>query len=91
MKDAVNELMDCISDAEKVKEFKEIVNGVKGVINVGDIKLRSYGPKLFVELSVAVDNNLSVEEGHDVARSVKNHLKDKYSSVQDVLVHVDPC
>ncbi len=90
LKEAVNELMDCIPDVEKVKEYKEIVNGIKGVINVDDIKLRSYGPKLYVELSVAVDNNLSVGEGHDVARNVKDHLKDNYSSVQDVLVHVDP-
>lgn len=90
LKDAVNELMDCIPDREKVKEFKEIVDGVKGVISVGDIKLRSYGPKLFVELSVSVDNNLSVGEGHDVAKRVMNQLKDKDCSIQDVLVHVDP-
>lgn len=90
LKDAINELMDSTLDPEKVKEFSDIVNDVNGVINVADIKLRSYGPKLFVELSVAVDNKLSVGEGHNVAENVKKQLKDKDKSVQDVLVHVDP-
>jgi len=90
LKDAVNELMDCIPDLSQVKEFKQIANAVNRVNNVGDIKLRSYGPSIFVEISVAVDNNLTVGEGHNVAKDVEKRLKDSDESIQDVLVHVDP-
>ncbi|SDL02629.1 cation diffusion facilitator family transporter [Halanaerobium congolense] len=90
LKDAVNELMDCIPDLSQVKEFKQIANAVNRVNNVGDIKLRSYGPSIFVEISIAVDNNLTVGEGHNVAKDVEKRLKDSDESIQDVLVHVDP-
>ncbi len=90
LRDAINELMDGVPDKKKIYKIKEIIQDLEGVIEVGDIKLRSYGPQVFVDLSVVVDDKLSVIEGHQVAADVKAHIKNADSSVAEVMVHIDP-
>ncbi|ACL69164.1 cation diffusion facilitator family transporter [Halothermothrix orenii] len=90
IKEAVHELMDGIPDEDKIVKIRKIAENVSGVKDIGDIKIRSYGPHLIVDLTVAVDKNLKVIEGHQVAANIKNELLNSDSNVEDVLVHVDP-
>jgi len=41
-------------------------------------------------MHVIVNGNLSVYEGHLIAHSVKDKLKDVFPSVSDVLCHIEP-
>lgn len=90
LKEAVHELMDGIPDHSKLNNYRDIVENVKGVKDVREIKLRSYGPKLVIDLTVAVDKNMTVIEGHRVAANVKKELLKIDSDVEEVMVHVDP-
>lgn len=90
LRDAINELMDGVPDNKKIGKFKEITRNVEGVIEVGDIKLRSYGPQIFIDLSVVVEDRLSVVEGHQVATDVKSRIMSADDSVAEVMVHIDP-
>ncbi|MEJ6951314.1 cation diffusion facilitator family transporter [Natronospora cellulosivora (SeqCode)] len=88
--EAVNELMDGVVDESKIDDYKKIVRAVHGVKDVGDIKLRLYGHKILVDLTLAVDQNLTVAKGHQVAAKVSTELKEQDASIKDVLIHVDP-
>jgi divalent metal cation (Fe/Co/Zn/Cd) transporter len=52
--------------------------------------LRAYGPNLYVDLAIVVDDQLTVIEGHRIAVKVKNKIIDDNDKVQEVMVHVDP-
>ncbi len=43
-----------------------------------------------VDLHIIVDGKLSVKEGHDISHFVKDHLLNKLSKLQDVLIHIEP-
>jgi cation diffusion facilitator family transporter len=90
LKDAIHELMDGVMDEEKISEFREKAFQVKGVKKVEDIKLRPYGPKYYIDLSVSVDDELSVAKGHEVAVKVREKLREYNSEVKEVMVHIDP-
>ncbi|TDL75458.1 hypothetical protein E2R56_06505 [Rhodococcus qingshengii] len=67
---------------------QEITNcyGCKGV---EDIRARNYGNKIFVDISIFVNSNLDVKDGHEIASMVEDKLI-KDHSVYDVVVHVKP-
>lgn len=90
MRDTSYELMDGRPEKEKIEKIKKLAASIEGVINIYDIKLRSYGPNYIVDLKIVVDDYLSVVEGHNIASRVESKIIDNSDHVKDVLVHVDP-
>ncbi|AGB41459.1 cation diffusion facilitator family transporter [Halobacteroides halobius DSM 5150] len=90
LQDAIDELMDAIPNQDKMSGIVDQVNSLERVITVGDIKLRTYGPYLYVDLNVVVNNELTVVEGHKIAVEVKKRIKNLYPKVEEVMVHIDP-
>jgi len=43
-----------------------------------------------IDIEVAVDSKLTVEQGHRVAAGVRSRLLNEIEHVQDVMVHVNP-
>ncbi|RCW50747.1 MULTISPECIES: cation diffusion facilitator family transporter [unclassified Halanaerobium] len=90
MRDSSNELMDGLPEEGKIEQIKKLSQNVSGVIEVEEIKIRSYGPKFIADIIIVVDDNLTVGEGHDIAAKVKRNIMDVEKDFKDVLVHVDP-
>lgn len=63
--------------------------GVEGVMSVGQVRVRRSGPRVFVDLSVEVDRNLSFERTHAIADDVESRIR-AISPGADVVIHTDP-
>lgn len=90
LKSTSYELMDGRPAREKVDEITKIAAKISGVIDVYDLKLRSYGPNYIVDLKIVVQDQLSVVEGHNIACQVESQIIEQQADVKDVMVHVDP-
>lgn len=90
MRDTSYELMDGRPDKEKINQIRELSASISGVIEIHDIKLRSYGPNYIVDLKIVVEDQLSVVEGHNIACQVEKKIVNNSEDVKDVMVHVDP-
>lgn len=90
LRDTSYELMDGRPDKEKIEEIRSIADSIEGVIDVYDLKIRSYGPHYIADLKIVVRDQLTVAEGHNIACKVKNKVIEQSNNVKDVLVHVDP-
>ena len=87
---SINEVVDKSAPEEFVKEITKIAINYKGVKEINDIKTRLFGNKLYVELEIAVDANISVKEGHDIAEGIHNLIEDKYNNIKHIMIHVNP-
>ncbi|MGG1550412.1 cation diffusion facilitator family transporter [Paenibacillus ferrarius] len=76
-------------DEEELRKYKVTIAAVDGVENVLDIKGRSHGNQIFVDLTIAVRSELSVSDSHDITENVENELIDKHQ-VHHVHVHIEP-
>jgi cation diffusion facilitator family transporter len=63
---------------------------VPGVHDVAEVRARWIGHRLTLELNVAVNSDLTVTEGHAVAREVRHQVLHHVAHVASVTVHVDP-
>lgn len=77
-------------DSKVVPEIKHAVNHVKGVCDVTEVRVRWLGHRLHAELNIAVSPELSVEEGHDIAREVRHQLLHHLRYLSNATVHIDP-
>jgi cation diffusion facilitator family transporter len=73
-----------------VEEIREAAGHVKGVEKVTQVRARWLGHRLHAELNVSVASQLSVAEGHGVAKEVQHELLHHMSYLSSVIVHVDP-
>ncbi|MCQ2771882.1 MAG: cation diffusion facilitator family transporter [Bacilli bacterium] len=89
-KAAVNEVVDHSAPEEFEKEIRNITTSTKGVLNINSLKTRQFGNKFYVELEIAVDGSITVEEGHNIAKSVHDKIESNFSNIKHCMVHVDP-
>ena len=88
---AVKDLMDTAPSDEIINELKDAAYEANGVEGVQDIKVRKHGSKLFVDMKICVDSNITVSEGHGAAARAKENIIKSNEYIQDVLIHVNPC
>src|SRR5215218_7077403 len=77
-------------DLKVNNEIRHAASHVWGVEDVAEVRARWLGHRLRAEVNVAVDPELSVEDGHAIAREVNHQLLHELRYLDMVVVHVDP-
>jgi len=71
------------------REFREVAGRVEGVMNVGRVRVRRSGPRVFVDIGLDVDRYLSVENIRNIAQAVEAEIE-RLSPGADVVVQANP-
>ncbi|MEW6243545.1 MAG: cation diffusion facilitator family transporter [Bacillota bacterium] len=87
---ALDQLLDASVDSDTLQIAEKAVLARDGVSRVDFVAARRYGQYLYFDIGISVDNDLSVEEGHNVATSAKRSLYSLIPRVSGVLIHVNP-
>jgi cation diffusion facilitator family transporter len=77
-------------EPEAIEEIRHAACHVPGVEDVSEVRARWLGHRLHAEVNVAVDPDLSVDEGHAIAREVNHQLLHHLSYLSGAVIHVDP-
>ncbi|TXC89553.1 cation transporter [Metabacillus litoralis] len=76
-------------DEELLNQYKETISQVEEVKEIKDIKARSYGNNVVVDIVIAVDSSLDFNSAHDISSTVENKLMDNHE-IYTVHAHVEP-
>lgn len=87
---SASELMDVQAAPEFVDRIRVAALDVAGVEEVETLWVRKSGLEFFADMHIEVDQHLSVAEGHRIGHQVKDQLLNQFSSLRDVLVHLEP-
>ncbi len=87
--EGLRDLMDTGLSEDQTQEFQKIIDGIPEVIKFHDLRTRTLGGEIFMDIHILVDTDLTVTEGHAAAERVRRSLINAFNRVQDVLVHVD--
>jgi len=63
---------------------------VEGVLDTHDLRVRTSGGLYQMEAHIVVDGQLTVAEGHRIAKAVERCLIEEVEDLDRVIVHVDP-
>lgn len=90
LKDALAKMLDTAVSEEIEKDIIDLVKENRAVLNIDDIKTRLFGSKIYVDLEIAVDANLSLIEAHNIAEDIHNQVEEKIPHCKHCMVHVNP-
>lgn len=86
----MRELVDTGLAQEALSQIKTIIDKVPGVRHRHQLRTRSMGGSVFVDVHVLIDPMISVSEGHHIGEIIALNLRDGLKSIKDVTVHIDP-
>lgn len=85
----INELVDTALPPERVKEFRDVVNAIEGVVSVHDFKSRGMGNQAILEMHIQVKPYLSAAEAHFIGDSAVQALQSTFDDIGHVIFHID--
>jgi cation diffusion facilitator family transporter len=88
--DAVNRLVDHSCSEEEIEEIKNIVLEIDGVKRIDNLMTRRFGSKVYVDLEIAQDGNLTLYQSHETAEKVHDRIEEKIKDVKHCMIHVNP-
>lgn len=77
-------------DPDVIDDLRHEAGHVTGVVDVTEVRARWVGHRLYAEVNVAVPPDLSVAEGHAIAKEVHHRLLHRVPYVGAATIHVDP-
>lgn len=87
---SVKELIDSAADEDTIEDIKKIILGTEGVIQIDELKTRIHANKLYVDVEIAVNKDLSLSTAHDIAEDVHEKIEKYIKKVKHCMVHVNP-
>lgn len=85
---AFNALMDRRADLATVRRIERIAAEHPGVRGFHDLKTRTAGAKLFVQIHIELDGDQTLREAHDIGAALRRRILDAVPNAE-VIVHKD--
>ncbi|MBA2873620.1 cation diffusion facilitator family transporter [Anoxybacillus caldiproteolyticus] len=88
-KESIHATLDHVLHDEETIHLREAVLSFPDVKQIHELHAREHGHYVIVDLKIAVDPSITVEEGHRIGKKVKEKLL-TLPHVHNVMVHINP-
>lgn len=89
-REALLELIETSLPHSNENEILDIARGIDGVHNPHDLKTRKIGNNIAIDLHINVDNQLNVEQAHDITVELEEELRKVYGEETFISIHTEP-
>jgi len=90
LRDAMREFTDTAPKPEIIGKIRQCALSVNGVLDTHDLRIRTSGGLYQMEIHIVVDGQLTVLEGHKIAKAVEGCLFEDVGNFSSITIHVDP-
>ncbi|MGE4353403.1 MAG: cation diffusion facilitator family transporter, partial [Oscillospiraceae bacterium] len=88
--DACSKLVDSSGNPDVIYRIEQVVKRNNEVLSIDIIKTRQFGSKLYVDLEITLDHNITFEHSHQVAHYLHDNIESTISDVKHCMIHVNP-
>lgn len=89
-RNSIDVLMEKSIDEDKLEEILQVVHSIPEVKRLDRIRAREHGHYIIVDVRIGISAELSIQEGHDICKKVKQAVINQNPLVEEVLVHINP-
>ena len=90
LRESVGGLMDEVADPEAMAELRRIISEhADGAIEAHDVRTRTAGSVIFVEVHLVVPGRMAVEDAHAICDRIERALRERIGSAV-INIHVEP-
>jgi cation diffusion facilitator family transporter len=88
--EAFNILLERSINQETLQEYVAVILTFPEVKRIDRIRAREHGHYVLVDLRIAINHSMTIKEGHDLSKKIKETLMGKYDNIKEVLIHLNP-
>lgn len=89
--DAIDKMVDHSCDASTEEAIRKCALEQEGVIQVDFLQTRVFGNRIYVDIEISADGNMSLYNAHNIAETVHDAIESAFVKVKHIMVHVNPC
>lgn len=88
--DAIDKMVDRSCSEEFENEIRECVMENERVLGIDLLQTRIFGNKIYVDLEISVDSEMSLKGAHIIAENVHDRIEERFEKIKHIMVHVNP-
>jgi cation diffusion facilitator family transporter len=88
--EAFDILLERSVNSEILQDYMTIISEFTEVRRIDRIRAREHGHYVLVDLRIAIDHSMTIKEGHDLSKEIKESLMGKFDNIKEVLIHLNP-
>ena len=89
-REAIRKMTDEACDEAIEAKMRTCIMACEGVKGVDMLKTRLFGNRIYVEIEIAVDKDMRLEDAHNIAEEVHDGIEREFEDVKHCTVHVNP-
>lgn len=89
-KDAFQKMVDHSCDEETLQKYKDTILSEEDVLGIHTIKTRMFGSKVYVDIELLLDGNISLLKAHEIAERIHDRLEKEYPDIKHCMIHTEP-
>ena len=90
LSDALERMTDHACAPELAEEMTTSVLSQPGVLGVDALNTRLFGDRIYVDVEIQADGELTLNETHATAQAVHDALEEGFPQIKHCMVHVNP-
>jgi cation diffusion facilitator family transporter len=87
---SVNVLMESNVSVEKQNFYESIILSYPVVKRIDLLRAREHGNYILIDIRLSVPGEMTIKDGHDITRQIRDHIRQKDPKVEEVLIHLNP-
>ena len=89
-REAIDQMVDHSCSEETEEAIRTTAVAQDGVRGVELLRTRMFGNRVYVDLEISADPNLTLAAAHEIAERVHDAIEQTYPEVKHIMVHVNP-
>jgi cation diffusion facilitator family transporter len=88
--EAFDILLERSINSVTLQDYIAIISEFTEVKRIDQIRAREHGHYVLVDLRISIEHSMTIKEGHDLSKEIKEHLMGKFDNIKEVLIHLNP-
>ncbi len=89
-KESSDKVIDKACDQKQFLEIHQFITVYPHIRRIDLLKTRQFASKIYIDVEIALDGQLSLYEAHAIAEGLHDALETQFSTVKHCMVHVNP-
>jgi len=89
-REAISKMTDKACDETTVEEIAKTALAQENVLGIDKLQTRIFGDKIYIDIEIQADGNLTLYEAHAIAEQVHDAIEAQIPNVKHCMVHVNP-
>lgn len=90
LKEAVSNMLDTSCGDEWNSKMTEFILQQSGVDKVDLLQSRKFGNRIYLDVEISVDGNMTLNEAHEIAEKVHDMVEQQYPEIKHIMIHENP-